>query len=85
MLWSLWTDPDLAPVVDAAASRLPPSSPIILQHAADDRSVRSDSLEEWGRLLPDAERRLLPHGGHQFLLKRHFDAIIPWLRGLPPP
>ena len=83
-LWSLWTDPDLAPVVAAAASRLPSSLPILLQHAADDRSVAFDSLEEWGRLLPDAERRLLPHGGHQFLLKHHFDAIVPWLRGLPP-
>lgn len=78
-LWSLWSDPDLQIEVPVAAARLAPSMPALLLHAADDRSVRPEAIEGWARVLPEARREILPHGGHQFLLHERFASLAPWL------
>lgn len=78
-LWSLWSDPSLEAAVIGAAARIPASTPILLLHAADDRSVRVDAIDGWRRVLPAARRQVLPHGGHQFLLHGRFEALAPWL------
>jgi len=81
-LWSLWSDPSLEPEVRAAAVRLDEGTPILLLHAADDRSVRAAALEGWTEVLPWAENETLPHGGHQFLLHQRFAPLGPWLSDL---
>lgn len=78
-LWSLWADPDLQEEVPEAAARLDHSTPILLLHAADDRSVRPVAMQGWAETLPQARRELLPDGGHQFLLHRRFAPLGPWL------
>lgn len=79
MLWSLWSDPDLQTEVPAAAARLDAATSTLLLHAADDRSVRPEAIEGWARILPEARRQVLPHGGHQFLLHERFVPLAPWL------
>jgi len=81
-LWSLWSDPALEADVRAAAAALPPEMPVLLRHAADDRSVSADSLPQWAELLPQAGVDLLPDGGHQVLLRSSFEVVVPWLRDL---
>ncbi len=78
-LWSLWTDPALGEVVRQAARSHPGDLPILLEHAADDRSVPVSSMDAYAKLLPGAAHRVLPDGGHQFLLARDFRPIVSWL------
>jgi pimeloyl-ACP methyl ester carboxylesterase len=79
-LWSLWSDPSLEADVRSSAASLPPDLPILLRHAADDRSIPPADLDRWSALLPRADAAHLPSGGHQVLLRVGFDAVIPWLR-----
>lgn len=81
--WSLWSDPTLEPAVASAAAALPAATPVLLRHAADDRSVDAVSLERWSALLPGADTATVPDGGHQFLLRSGFAVLDPWLRSLP--
>lgn len=48
------------------AHRLPSSVPVFLYHCQDDEVVPFDHLALHARLLPEAEIRGLPKGGHQF-------------------
>ena len=78
-LWSLWADPALGAGFPDLAARLDAATPILLLHAADDRSVRPVAMEAWAEVLPTARRELLPDGGHQFLLHQRFAPLGPWL------
>jgi pimeloyl-ACP methyl ester carboxylesterase len=78
-MWSLWADPALHAELPDLAARLDPALPILLMHAADDRSVRPDAMDGWAGLLPMARRELAPEGGHQFLLHQRFAPLGPWL------
>jgi pimeloyl-ACP methyl ester carboxylesterase len=81
-LWSLWSDPSLGADVRASAASLRGDLPILLRHAADDRSVAPASLDRWAELLPGADAALLPEGGHQVLLRSGFAIVEPWLRAV---
>jgi pimeloyl-ACP methyl ester carboxylesterase len=80
-LWSLWGDPSLETGVRSSADEVTRrGTPVLLAHAADDRSVPPASLERWTAILPDAERLVIADGGHQVLLHHRFADVVPWLR-----
>lgn len=81
-MWSLWADPALQEEVTSMAARLDPITPILLLHAADDRSVRPSAAKDWAAVLPQARAEIVPGGGHQFLLHRRFAPLGPWLAEL---
>lgn len=81
-LWALWSDPSLEAEVRAAAGRLGSDTPVLLQHAEDDHSVRIANLDRWAAVLPDAEVQRIPDGGHQYLLHTRFEPLRGWLDGL---
>jgi pimeloyl-ACP methyl ester carboxylesterase len=78
-LWSLWSDPSLGPEIARSGGALHAGTPVLLLQAADDRSVRMQDLEDWARVLPQAQREVVAHGGHQFLLHQRFAPLGPWL------
>jgi pimeloyl-ACP methyl ester carboxylesterase len=78
-LWSLWSDPSLGPELERSAGAIRARTPVLLLHAADDRSVRIEDLDDWTRVLPQARREVVDHGGHQFLLHQRFAPLGPWL------
>lgn len=63
---------------------LPPTVPVLLVNARDDRTVPIDDQERWAELLPGADRRVLEDGGHQFPLHTDFAELVRWLRDLRP-
>ncbi len=67
-----------------AIRALPADVPVLLVSALDDRTVPLEDQERWAELLPQAERRLLDDGGHQFPLRTDFRALAEWLRSLDP-
>ena len=62
---------------------IPTSVPVLLANAKDDRTVPIADQERWAALLPHAERRAADDGGHQFLLRTDFQALVDWLLALP--
>jgi pimeloyl-ACP methyl ester carboxylesterase len=82
-LWSLLNDPTVEADLDAAQHRLGPGPPVLLVHAADDRTVSVGAASAWARRFPAAERCVLPSGGHQVLLNTRFEPLVRWLESLP--
>lgn len=81
-MWSLWSDPSLGEEVEGLTA-LVGSTPTLLAHAEDDRTVSVRSQAAWGRVLPNAEHRELGSGGHQFLLRTGFEPLLGWLAPEP--
>jgi len=81
MASALW-DPGVTAELETVRA-IPPSVPVLLVNAGDDRTVPLADQERWAALLPHAERRVLDDGGHQFLLRSRFDALAGWLLVLP--
>ena len=50
----------------------------LLLYSAEDRTIASDSLQCWQRVLPEAHR-LLVDGGHQLLLRGGFANLAQWV------
>jgi len=78
---TVW-DPGLPEALEAVRA-IPGSIPTLLVNARDDRTVPLADQERWASLLPQAERRVLEGGGHQFLLRSRFEALAGWLLALP--
>jgi pimeloyl-ACP methyl ester carboxylesterase len=81
-MWSLWSDPALVDELPSIEA-IPVTLPVLLAHATDDGRVPAANVERWGRHLPQAEPRVVPEGGHQFLLRHGFEPLAGWLRALP--
>ena len=81
-LWSTLYDPHVQNDLTDLRS-LSSRVPQLLINAADDRTVPIDSQDRWSELLPNAERQVLPEGGHQFLLRTRFESLVRWLEALP--
>lgn len=79
-MWSLLTDPTIREEIDDAGV-IDGRTPTLIVHAADDRTVRSEAHGRWADLLPHADARMLPEGGHQFLLRGGFEPVAGWLEG----
>ena len=77
--WWAMHDPGVTERLERGAAALA-RVPTLVLNAVDDRTVRIDSQERWGAILPTAERIVLPRGGHQFPL-RSADALATWLAG----
>ena len=75
-MWSLIGDTS---VIDDLSDLSSLSARSLLMAAADDRYVTAKDLERWQRLIPTAEIRRLPVGGHQFLLRGGFNQLASWL------
>jgi pimeloyl-ACP methyl ester carboxylesterase len=58
---------------------LSPAIPTLLLSAGDDPHSGEAELGEWQRLLPGAEIKMVPTGGHQFLLRNGFEPLADWL------
>ena len=85
-LWSLWSDPALESVVRRRRPSSPRGgTPVLLRHAADDRSVPVASLAAWSALLPDADAATVAAGGHQVLLRSGSRRSRPGSRPCPSP
>ena len=82
MVSALW-DPDVTAEVETIRSLS--RTPALLVNARDDRTVPLDAQRRWAELLPNAERRVLDDGGHQFPLRTRFEDLVGWLRGLAEP
>ncbi len=76
-MWSLLTDPTIEH--DLGRVRGLDAVPTLLAHAADDRTVGPEDHARWQALLPAAESLVVPHGGHQFLLRSGFEPLASWL------
>ncbi|HET9050625.1 MAG TPA: alpha/beta fold hydrolase [Candidatus Dormibacteraeota bacterium] len=68
---------------DAAARDLEPlrrlrDRPVLLLSAVDDRRVPAADTDRWSELLPSADR-VVTSGGHQLLLRTHFETLAAWL------
>jgi pimeloyl-ACP methyl ester carboxylesterase len=81
-MWSLLSDPTIREDVDDAGV-IDGRIPTLIVHAADDRTVRPEAHDRWAELLPHADARILPDGGHQFLLRGGFEPMAGWLVGSP--
>jgi pimeloyl-ACP methyl ester carboxylesterase len=77
-MWSLWSDPTLGHEVTRLAA-LDGTTPTLLVHASDDRTVSPRAQAAWAQVMPRAERRMLAEGGHQLLLRTGFEPIVAWL------
>ena len=53
--------------------------PTLLLFSDDDRTISRESAANWAALLPSADRLSAP-GGHQLLLRTHFEPLARWLR-----
>lgn len=80
---TLLSDPEISHELEVLARK--PRVPTLLMNAADDRRVSLRAQEAWGRLLPDAERLILPRGGHQLLLRGGMGRLQTWIDALPDP
>jgi len=78
----LLSDPTIREDVDDAGV-IDGQIPTLVIHAADDRSVRPEAHDRWATLLPHADARVLPDGGHQFLLRGGFEPVAGWLEERP--
>jgi hypothetical protein len=76
-MWSLLTDPTISG--DLERVRGLDAAPTLLVRAADDRTVHAEDEDRWMALLPGAEGRVEPRGGHQFLLRNGFEPLASWL------
>ncbi|CAN5203941.1 hypothetical protein BH18ACT5_BH18ACT5_13450 [soil metagenome] len=81
-MWSLLADVSVIEEMRPLAG-LPVSIPVLLLAAADDRYVGQHALSRWRQLLPNAETVEVPTGGHQFLLREGFEALVDWLNSIP--
>jgi pimeloyl-ACP methyl ester carboxylesterase len=77
-------DPVLSEELAGAGAELTRARvPQLLVNARDDRTVHHASQDRWAEILPDAERRTVETGGHQFLLRDAFEPLASWLLALP--
>lgn len=76
--WWALHDPGVTTRLERAASALS-GVPTLLANALDDRTVELGAQERWARLLPAAERVVVPDGGHQFLLRGGDERLASWL------
>lgn len=74
LIWDPAIVQEVAPLREACQRRL-------LLYARDDRQVPLDAQQEWSRLLPGAECRVVERGGHQVLLVSGFAPLLEWIRG----
>jgi len=81
-MWSLLSDPTIREDVDDAGV-IDGRIPTLIVHVADDRTVRPEAHDRWAELLPHADARMLPDGGHQFLLRDRFEPVAGWLAERP--
>lgn len=81
---TMWTTlADLTVIEDLAALSGPSSNwPSLILGAADDRYVGPSDHDRWQRLLPTAEQRIVPAGGHQFLIRTGFEPLAAWINAL---
>ncbi|MFM7717986.1 MAG: alpha/beta fold hydrolase [Actinomycetota bacterium] len=75
-LWWTLHDPDALADLEGLRSL---RAPALLAFAQGDRSVPPEHLDRWAAYLPEAERRLLPAGDHQFLLRDGVGPVAEWL------
>ncbi len=76
--WWALHDPAVTDRLDDVAGALA-SVPTLIANAPDDHTVEIAAQDRWARLLPAAERVVVPSGGHQFLLRGGDDPLVTWL------
>ena len=83
-LYALWSDPTLREEFPAI-ERIPARTRVLLAHARDDSRVPVANVERWRRHIRHAEPLVLPHGGHQVLLRTRFEPVATWFDDLADP
>lgn len=78
---TMWTTLADLRVIEALAPLQGMTVRSMLMSARDDRYVTLHDLDRWKRLLPGAELKVVPSGGHQFLLRGGFVSLANWVTG----